>query len=149
MAVTLDRKTSDLFLQRDIHAVLLVAMLDIVTTVYSMNMLPGVRANMFFQPLTDTAWTIFVAAAFYALVILAAGLILEGTVRKGLASIVFGMHTTAILFSGVRFADIAISGWWYTLVLAAVTALFYGWEENGCPLPPLLDQGYDWIEERL
>lgn len=113
--------------QRDLHAVLLIAGIDLALTITGITAGAGHELNPFYAPLTGSLALMLVGAAFYLVVLLAASYLLTGDLRRVLAATVFGMHVAGAL-SWVALMSAVPQNWWYFgLAGTGATALFYRW----------------------
>ncbi len=122
-----DRQRQALLGMRDLHLVLGVAGADLALTVAGLAG-GGTEGNPLFAPLTGSTAGIVGGIVFYAVVLCTLGWVLQGPVRRVLASVAFGMHAgaaptwLAFLFPA---AFGWYSAWWLLLLGTASTALFY------------------------
>lgn len=117
--------------QRDLHTVLAVVTVDLALTVHGITLNVGEEANPFFAPLTSTPLHMAAGIVFYYAVLLVASRVLQGALRKVLASVVFGMHVSGTytwlrLFTGTGF-----NVFWFALLVSGATALFYAGYARG------------------
>jgi hypothetical protein len=123
--------------QRDLHAILVVVIIDLSLTIQGILHHGGSEANPFFRQLTEIGLEAMVAGVvFYIAVLCVLSLLLTGDTRKILASIAFGMHVVGVMtwfyvidsYLGTALAD-QTNIFYYTLAGTAATALFYYFED--------------------
>ncbi|MFB6077251.1 MAG: hypothetical protein ABEK12_03930 [Candidatus Nanohaloarchaea archaeon] len=114
--------------QRDLHAVLAVAAVDLALTITGITSGAGHELNPFYAPLTGSLTLMLAGAAFYGAVLLSASYVLAGDLRRVLGSTVFGMHVGGAL-SWLAPLSMFPQNWWYFGLAGMVgTALFYRWQ---------------------
>ncbi len=132
------RSPRHLFHHRDLHAILVIAGIDLILTVQGILHHSGSESNPFFRPMTEMGLEAMLAGiVFYVIVLCVASLVLTGDLRKILASITFGMHVVGVMtwlyvvdiHLGTAFAD-PMNTFYYMLGGTASTALFYFAEER-------------------
>lgn len=127
-SIDTDRKLSVLLEQHDLHLVLVVAMSDLLLTIYGISSGDGFEKNPFYAPLTTSLNGMIFGLVLYLGILLAASFFLSGDVRNILASIVFGMHiagTLTWLENLVPLAGSILNIFWFLLGATGSTAIFY------------------------
>lgn len=124
---TTGRSPRALLRQRDLHAILVVAGMDLAATIIGITTRSGSELNPFYRPFTGSLALMLLGAGIYLAVLLAASSVLEGDLRRVLASVVFGMHVGGVLSWMPLLADVPLNWWWNALAATMATALFYRW----------------------
>ncbi len=133
------RSPTALLYQRDLHAIILVVLIDLSLTVEGILHHGGTEINPFFRPMTEMGLEPMLAGiGFYIVVLCTLSLVLAGGLRKILASVVFGMHVVGVTtwffvvdaYLGTAL-DAHMNLFWYLLLGTGATALFFYAEDIG------------------
>lgn len=114
--------------QWDIQAILAVVAVDLSLTIRGISTGQGSELNPFYIPFTDSMELMVIGAVLYGVILCTCSLVLAGSLRNILASIVFGMHVVGMMTWSFLvlpgFHDM-LNLFWYMLAGTGATALFY------------------------
>ncbi len=123
-----DRELSILLEQHDLHLILIIALSDLLLTIYGISSGAGFEKNPFYAPLTSSLGGMIFGLVFYLGILLVMSYFLAGDIRNILASIVFGMHVAGTLSwveNIIPLAGSILNIFWFLLGGTGGTALFY------------------------
>ncbi len=127
-AINTNRNFSVLLEQRDLHLILIVALSDLLLTIYGISIGAGIETNPFYAPMTSSLTGMILGSALYFSILIIASFFLSGNMRNILASIVFGMHVAGTLTWVnllVQVAGSILNIFWFMLAGTSSTAIFY------------------------